>query len=167
MKERPAELPDPEKLRHQARAMRDAFRSVLLSSLSPQGRPEISYAPFVLDDEEAICIYVSELATHTRNLRVNPVASLMFIQDEGEVHNLFARERLVLHCNAEEVMGDAVPRLLERMEQELGKTVALLRSLPDFHLFRFSVETGSYIRGLGQAWPVLGNDLTMGELNGS
>jgi putative heme iron utilization protein len=146
--------------------MRDAFRSVLLSSLSPQGRPEISYAPFVLDDKEAICIYVSELATHTHNLRANPVASLMFIQDEGKAHNLFARERLVLHCRVEEVTGDAASHLLARMEQELGKTVALLRSLPDFHLFRFSVETGSYVRGFGQAWPVLGNDLTVGELKG-
>jgi len=52
------------------------------------------------------------------------------------------------------------------MEQELGNTVALLRSLPDFHLFRFSVEGGSYVRGFGQAWPVLGNDLAMGKLKG-
>lgn len=167
MKEQPSHQPDPEELRRDARALRDAFRSVLLSTLSPEMRPAISYAPYVLDDDEAVCIHVSELAHHTRNLLAHPVASLMFIAGEKESRNLFARERLILHCRAEEVRGEAAIPLLERMEERLGNTVALLRSLPDFHLFRFTVEEGSYIRGFGQAWPVKGNSLEIGELKRS
>ncbi len=164
MGKQPPSRSDPEDVRHHARALRNTFHSVLLSTLSPEMRPAISYAPFVLDDEEAVCILVSELADHTRNLLAHPVASLMFIANEQESRNLFARERLILHCSAEEVRGEAVLPLLERMEEKLGNTVALLRSLPDFHLFRFTVEAGSYIRGFGQAWQIKGNSLEIGGL---
>ncbi len=155
---------EQQQLQQVARALRDRCRSVLLATVSPAGEPEISYAPFILDDDEAICIYVSELAAHTRNLLANPRASLMFIQPEAEARNLFARERLVLQCRAGEVRGKEADRLLERMESAFGETVALLRSLPDFHLFRFQVEKGSYVRGFGQAWVVQGNRLVIGEL---
>ncbi len=148
-----------QQLQQSARALRDRCKSVLLATVSPEGVPEASYAPYILDDDEAICIYVSELAAHTRHLLANPRASLMFIQPEAEARNLFARERLVLQCRAEEVRGNEADSLLARMESLFGETVTLLRSLPDFHLFRFQVEEGSYVRGFGQAWKVRGNRL--------
>ena len=155
---------DQQQLQQSARALRDRCRSVLLATVSPAGEPEISYAPFILDEDEAICIYVSELAAHTRNLLADPGASVMFIQPEDEARNIFARERLVLRCEAGEVTGDEADGLLARMESAFGETVALLRSLPDFHLFRLQVEEGSYVRGFGQAWQVQGNRLEIGEL---
>ena len=154
----------PRALQRQARALRERFDTVLLATASSDGIPLISYAPFVLDDEEAVCIYVSELAGHTRNLADRPVASLMFIVDESQTLNPFARERLVLQCRAQEVRGKPARPLLERMEARFGSTMELLRTLPDFHLFRFQVENGSYVRGFGQAWSLEGNELKIAEL---
>ena len=155
---------DPEMLQRQACAFRDRFETVLLATVDADCVPGISYAPFVLDDDQAICIYISELAEHTRNLMNRPRASLMFISEEKDARNLFARERLVLQCHGEELRGEAARPILERMEACFGKTMELLRSLPDFHLFRFQVETGSYIRGFGQAWSLEGNGLKIREL---
>ncbi len=158
------EKSDPEKLQRQARALRDRHRTLLLATADAEGRPEISYAPYLLDDDQAFCVYLSELAPHTRNLLARPEAGVLFIQPEEEARNPFARERLVLRCRAEEVTGPAREPLLERMEARFGETLALLRSLPDFHLFRLRVEEGSYVRGFGQAWRLVGNALEIREL---
>jgi putative heme iron utilization protein len=152
---------DPEALQRQARALRDRSATVILATASPDGRPEASQAPWVADEQERPCIFISQLATHTRNLLANPRASLLFVEEESQSRNLHARERLVLQCRAEEMHGEAAGRLLDEMESAFGETVALLRSLPDFHLFRFRVEEGVYVRGFGQAWRVEGNELSI------
>jgi putative heme iron utilization protein len=150
---------DPAILQQEARNFRDGFQSVLIATASLKGDPDISYAPFVLNETGAICIYVSQLARHTQNLLECPTASLMFIAGEQDSRNLFARRRLILQCRAEPVTGVEAEPVLQQMQTQLGKTVELLRSLPDFLLFRFEVENGSYIRGFGQAWSLVGNDL--------
>ncbi len=152
------ETADAAQLRAEARALRDRHRTLLLATTGPEG-PEIGYAPCVLDEEEALCIFVSELAAHTRNLLAGSPAAVLFIEPEAEARNPFARRRLSLRCRAEEVTGETRERLLDRMEAAFGETVALLRGLPDFHLFRLQVESGSYVRGFGQAWKVSGNGL--------
>ncbi len=155
---------DPVELQRQARALRDRHRTLLLATADGEGHPEISYAPYLLDEEECFCIYLSELAAHTRNLLARPRAGVLFIQPEEEARNPFARERLVLHCRAEELAGEERETLLDRMERAFGETVSLLRSLPDFHLFRLRVETGSYVQGFGRAWSLEGNRLEILEL---
>lgn len=158
---------DPVILQQQARAFRDGFHSVLLATVSAQGEPDISYAPFVLDEKESICIFVSQLARHTQNLLVQPRVSLMFVAGEQESRNLFARQRLILQCAGEQVTGEEALPVLRQMEDELGKTVELLRSLPDFLLFRLNIESGSFIKGFGQAWSLTGNDLQVLQLRKS
>jgi len=155
---------DPKILQQQAQAFRDRFRSVLIATASPQGEPDISYAPFVLDESGRICVYISQLARHTRNLTAQPEASLMFIAPEQESRNLFARQRLILQCKARSVPMEEADSILLQMQAQFGKTVELLRSLPDFQLFRFDVKNGSFIKGFGQAWSLEGNDLQILEL---
>ncbi len=158
---------DPKILQQQARDFRDSFQSVLLATSSADGEADISYAPCVLDASESICVYVSQLARHTRNLLQRPSASLMFIASEQDSRNLFARQRLILQCRAEQVSEAEAEPVLQQMEAQLGNTIGLLRSLPDFLLFRFHVESGSYIKGFGQAWSLEGNDLRVLELRKS
>ena len=78
-------------------------QTLLLSTASTNGVPDISYAPFVRDQAGAFYIYVSEMACHTVNLLNNPQASLLFIQAESEARNLFARERAVLNCSVKAI----------------------------------------------------------------
>lgn len=156
--------PDNEQIHAEARAFRDRFRTLMLATCTPDGKPEASLAPFLLDDQERPCVYLSELAAHTANLLANPRASLLFAGDEAEARNPFARQRLTLHCRALELQGEKAEKILNEMEKAFGETVALLRALPDFHLFAFEVEEGSYIKGFGQAWALEGNRLDVSGL---
>ena len=128
-------------------------RTLQLATLSSGGDPESSYAPFVLVAGDFYC-FLSELASHTGNLRSNPGASLMVIEDETESRNLFARKRLCLSVFGQEIdreseLGRAI---LEQFRQRFDETFAVLEALPDFHLFQFKPKGGSLIRGFGQAW---------------
>ncbi len=150
-----------EELQAEATAFRDGFRSVLLATADSNARPDASYAPCALDDEGRIIVFISELASHTRNLHVNPRASLMFIADEGDSRNLFARRRLILSATAEPVPrdDDHWQTLMGILRERHGNTIDLLMQLPDFHLFRFTTTDGTWVRGFGQAFPVLNDRL--------
>ncbi|WP_293647610.1 HugZ family protein [Thiolapillus sp.] len=150
---------DPKVLQQQVQDFRAGFQSVLIATTSLEGEPDISYAPFVLDDSGRVCIYISQLARHTRNLLEQPRASLMFIAGEQDSRNLFARQRLILQCTARRVPEAEAEPVLQQMQARFGKTLELLRSLPDFLLFRLDVENGSFIKGFGQGWSLEGNGL--------
>ncbi|MGF1643050.1 MAG: HugZ family protein [Thiotrichales bacterium] len=161
-----AEKPSPEALQREAQTFRDEFRTVLLATCGPDGAPESSYSPFVLDEAQDVLIFVSDLAQHTRNLRANPRASLMFIANESDTTNLFARQRLILACQAEFVPPDAPQwrTSIESFEQKFGKMISVLRALPDFHLVRLRVDHGNYVRGFAQAYALSGKSLEVQHL---
>ncbi len=145
------------------RALQHASQTLLLSSLSAEGTPELSYAPYVKDDQGCFYIFISELAGHTRNLLQQPACSVMFIRDESKSRNLFARERLTYVCRAE-ALPDAAPdrsAMLDKLQTTFGETVTLLRQLADFRLFRLTPEQGRYVVGFGRAYRV---DPRSGEL---
>ncbi|SDX16003.1 HugZ family protein [Nitrosomonas communis] len=131
-------------------------KTLLLSTASTDGVPNISYAPFVRDDTGLYYIYVSELASHTVDLLNNPKASIMFICPESESHNLFARERAVLNCIVKEIIQDteAYTQRIQALQEKFGKVVSVLCALPDFHLFALRQESGRYVAGFGQAFAI-------------
>ena len=135
-------------------AFRCDFRTVLLATADRDGVPESSYAPYVADDEGHVWIFVSQLARHTANLLEIPRAGLLFIADERDSPNPFARRRLRYRCDAEafDVGSAAGSAALRHLEREFGAIVRTLRELPDFHLFKLSPRQGSYIEGFGAAW---------------
>ncbi len=139
-------------------------QTLLLSTATANGAPDISYAPFVQDQAGCFYVFVSELASHTANLLQNPQASVMFIRPESESHNLFARERAVFGCKAKEIPHDdeiyAVH--LQALSTKFGEVVNLLRSLSDFHLFALRPENGRYVIGFGRAYII---DMSNGSVH--
>lgn len=131
----------------------DQCASVQLATLSPEGEPEISYTPFIRH-EDTFFLFISQLARHTGNLLAHPLLSLLLIQDECHSKNIFARQRISLQAKADVVaINDALyQEVLDRFEHRHGNTVALLRTLPDFLLFRVQVLSGSFVQGFGQAF---------------
>ena len=111
-------------------------KTLLLSTVSEQGEPECSYAPYVRDQQGVFYIYVSDLAVHTKNMIHNQKVSILFIGPETETQNLFARERAVFNCSIREIQktDECFDKQLQQMKQQFGETVDLLRSLSDFHL---------------------------------
>jgi len=138
-------------------------QTLILSTVTEQGKPESSYAPYVRDKQGVFYIYVSELASHTQNMLKTATASILFIQPEKACKNLFARERVVFDCSVSEVQkqDECYYKQMLIMKGELGETVELLQSLPDFHLLALTPINGKYIAGFGKAFSI---DMDNGSL---
>lgn len=129
-----------------------SFRSVILGTVSPSGRPHTSYAPYI-NDAGNFYVYVSGLAQHAHTLRSGK-ASLLFIENEEQAKTIFARRRLSIDCEVSEIRPDQRNHkcLLDQLENRHGSTVKLLRALPDFLLFELSPAHASYVTGFGAAY---------------
>lgn len=145
-------------------------KTLSLATVSAEGISDIGYAPFVFDTENYFYIYVSELASHTRNLIDRPNASVMLIRPEADSSNLFARERLILQCKAQFIERSDVhfDRQLTVFYERFGHIMDLLKNLSDFHLVQLIPGQGRYIAGFGRAYAIdlRNNSLIPPEMNG-
>ncbi len=132
-----------------------------LSSIRPDGLPNISYAPYIRDEQGAYYIFVSQLASHTEDLLNNQIIAIMLTKDEQDTQQIFARTRLTYQCQVEKVSEseqDYQP-LLDQFATKFGNVVSVLRNLPDFILFRLVPESGRFVVGFGQAYRLAGESL--------
>jgi len=138
-------------------------QTLLLATVSARAEPECSYAPFVRDELKVFYIFVSELATHTKNMMDTQKASILFIKPEQETKDFFVRERVIFDCSISEIKQDdeLYDRQLGLMKDQFGETVELLRGLPDFHLLALTPVKGRYIAGFGKAFMI---DMADGSL---
>ena len=129
-------------------------KTLILSTVSFKGKPEISYAPFVRGEDGTFYIFISELAHHTANLRANPACAILFAALESETKNLFARERALLNCEAAELTKEsaAYDYWLDRLQERFGNTVDVIRRLSDFHLFSLTPHSGQYTAGFAMSF---------------
>lgn len=132
-------------------------KTVILSTVSQQGDPNASYAPFVMHQND-FYILISGLAKHTSNLLSTGRCHAMFIADEKDSVNLFARKRVSYACEVSIVArnDELANTLLEKLLDRFGPTIGTLASLPDFQLIRLSPGSGVWVRGFAQAIPIQG-----------
>lgn len=144
-------------------------QTLLLSTASATGFPDMSYAPFVRDESGCFNILISELAAHTGNLMSNPHASVMFIRPESESNNLFARERVIFDCTVKEIdrSDGGYSTQLMALQEQFGDIVEVLRALSDFHLFALAPVSGRYVAGFGQAFTINIKDGSLSTLRKS
>lgn len=137
------------------KALCEQFRTVLMATCTPDGVPEVSYTPYVIEDGR-LYVFVSELSLHTGNLLSNPKASLLFIEDEDKSSNLHARKRVTFSCSVSEVDKETPEweLVLTQMERRFGEIISVLKSLPDFHLFAMDTEVAVIVRGFADAHTV-------------
>lgn len=136
------------------------FKTVILGTLSATVEPEASYAP-VLQKDGKFYIYVSELAKHTHNLLENKKLTLLFIEDEQDAENIFARKRATLRSEAKHIARDCEGwnDLMDAYGEHLGETARNLRELQDFHLFELTPLNATFVRGFAQAYQLNGDQL--------
>lgn len=142
-------------------------KTLLLATVNPDGIPENSYAPYVQDEQGCFYIFVSQLAGHTRNLQMGTDCSVLFIRDEQESRNLYARERVSFRCAVKQVEAadTRYNGMLDRLEEVQGQTVVMLRSLPDFLLFQLKPTSGNYVVGFGKAFAVSPEDFSLTHID--
>jgi len=131
------------------------FQTVLMATSTPQGLPEISYSPYVIVDK-VLYVFLSDLSLHTGNLKSNPHASLLFIEDESASENLHARRRVTYRAEVTLVSRDDPDwkNVLSQMEKRFGEIIPVLKSLTDFHLFAMRTDDAVLVRGFADAHPV-------------
>lgn len=136
-------------------------KTLHLSSLTNEGKPNASYAPFVTDNKGCFYIFISGLASHTQDLLSNPIASILLIRDEQDSKQIFARQRASYQCDVEIVDRESADFnvILDQMEDRFGNVVTLLKGLSDFILFRFRPYQGQFVMGFGKAYKLKGDGL--------
>jgi hypothetical protein len=152
---------DLDSIRREYLALRDQCHGALLATLEADQTPSASYAPLVWLDGRGY-LFLSDLAGHTRNLRSCPALGPLLIEGEDSSANAFARRRITLQGEACVVEREdaSFATVLAEFHRRFGQVMALLESLPDFHLFRLELRRGRYIRGFGQAYELSGEGLT-------
>ena len=137
------------------------FRSLQLSTIGKNGRPESSYAPFVVDQNNQFYIYISALARHTKNLLHDSRVGIMFIEPEEQAENIFARKRLTFDCDAEIVVRETQDwmRIMSLFDDIDGELMQTLRMLTDFQLIRLKANSGLFVKGFGKAYEISGEKM--------
>jgi len=140
---------------------KQSVKTLQLSTLTVEGKPNASYSPFVVDKQGNFYIFVSQLAGHTQDLLANQQASILLIQDEADTRQIFARRRISYQCDVESVSDESSDYLsmLNALEERFGNVVELLRTLPDFILFKLRPYKGQYVKGFGKAYKLVGDGL--------
>jgi len=137
------------------------YRSLQLSTIGKNGRPESSYAPFVADQNNQFYIYISALARHTKNLLHDSRAGIMLIEPEEQAENIFARKRLIFDCDAEIMVRESQDwmRIMSLFDDFASDLMQTLRMLTDFQLIRLKPNSGLFVKGFGKAYKISGEKM--------
>lgn len=144
----------------EVKEFRQERKTLQLATVDENGRPNVSYAPFV-QNQNGYFVLISQIARHARNLEVNPHASIMMIEDEDNAKLLFARKRLTFDAVATVVERNSEQwqQVITQMKERFGEIIDGLSQLEDFVLFNLKAEQGLFVKGFGQAYQVSGDDL--------
>jgi putative heme iron utilization protein len=139
-----------QELEHISKHFSDGFLSVSIASLTPEGTPYISYAPFV-KFENHYYIIISQMAKHYHNLKEHQDASIMFLEDESKAQSIFFRKRLSYEVDA--VFEDTNIEVIEAFKQRHGHMIDQLLTL-DFVIVRLKIKKGLLVLGAGRAYVI-------------
>lgn len=145
--------PEPE---NSLSELKEMMQSLFLSTVSAEGKPNGSYAPYITDEKGNFYIFVSQLASHTGDLLNNPQLSVLLVEDEQDARQLFARKRASYYCHSSVIEKSATnyEALMDLFETRFSSMISLLRTLPDFILFKLEVQSGSFVNGFAQAYEI-------------
>ncbi|AFY57262.1 putative heme iron utilization protein [Rivularia sp. PCC 7116] len=139
----------------------NTVRTVVLGTVSADNMPNVSYAPFVIDEAKNIYVFVSKLSIHAYNLQANPIASLMLIEDENKSKQIFARRRLTYSCKATTVDRNSTEWdcIVNKFEKRFGNIVYIIHNLPDINIIKFTPYEGLFIMNFGSIYKIKSDDL--------
>lgn len=139
----------------------EAIKSVILGSVDSQGQPLASYAPYVMDEHRHIYVMLSGMSPHSQNLETTAKVSALFIEDEAQAKNVFARKRLTFDCAVAIIPPSdrRFDQIADAMYERHGAMVERLRLMPDFRLFELIPQGGRLVMGFGAAFEISGEHL--------
>jgi putative heme iron utilization protein len=132
----------------------ETFQTLVMASLTPEGEAHASTAPYVRVGND-FYILISTVAQHGRNLLTSPNISLLFVEDESQCVQPFARKRVTIEAVGSEISreDELFTRVIERFKAHFdAELVTSLAQMGDFHLFKLSPKSGSVVMGFGRAY---------------
>ena len=146
----------------------ETFQTLVMASITPDVGPHASTAPYVRVEND-FYILISTVAQHGRNLLSSPNVSLLFVEDESQCVQPFARKRVTIEAVASELSRDdeAYSIVIERLKAHFdAELVTSLTQMGDFHLFKLSPKSGSVVMGFGRAYRLDENLEVMTQIMG-
>lgn len=139
----------------------NSVRTVVLGTVSETGIPNVSYAPFIIDEAKNIYIFVGKFSIHNYNLQANGKASVMLIEDETKSKQIFARRRLTYSCNATNIEKNSTEwdYIASQFDKRFGNIVCIFRNLPDINIVKFSPYEGLFVMDFGMAYKISSDNL--------
>jgi hypothetical protein len=134
--------------------LRDTLKTIQLATVSTAGEPDCSVAPYVATPEGDLLTYISNLSLHTANLRADPRATVLLIEDESTASHLLARRRLTLATRATFIAREheSFAPGMAALRERFGPVMEHLEKMHDFHLVRLAPERARLVAGFGQAY---------------
>lgn len=137
------------------------FKSVVLGTQGSNGYPFSSYAPFYYDGT-VVYVFISNMATHAKNMQVTAKASAFFVEDESITENIFKRKRISLQCDVEKISRDS-EQFESIMKDFQAKhpdgTLSILMGMNDFNLYALTPIYGEATFGFGEAYNIAGENM--------
>lgn len=135
-------------------------KTIVLATLDKDHNPNVSYAPFVINNGE-YQVLISTIARHARNLQDVPKVSLMLLEDESKSREIYARRRLTFDASARilERHSPEWENAIQALQARHGEIVDNLAKLEDFKVFCFTPEQGLFVKGFGKAFQVSTDEL--------
>jgi len=137
------------------------YQSVVLGTQGSNGYPFSSYAPFYYDGEQ-VYIFISNIATHAKNIQAISQASAFFIEDESKSENIFARKRISLQCDVTSISrdGETFNTVMENFQHKFdANMVTMLMGMKDFNLYALKPIYGEATFGFGEAYHIGGEKM--------
>ena len=137
------------------------FQSTVLGTQGANGYPFSSYAPFYYDGE-VVYVFISDIATHAKNMQATPKASAFFIEDESITSNIFKRKRISLQCDVERIerSEEKFQTIMDNFQEKFdGGTLTMLMGMGDFNLYALRAIYGEATFGFGEAYNIGGEKM--------
>jgi hypothetical protein len=141
-------------------------QSIMISTKDKEGKLHVSYSPVVFQAEKAYC-YMSTIAQHARNLNANAEASIMWIADESDSKQIFARGRVTFDASTKTLSSEQQENIHPKFVERFGDIVDRFKEMADFSVYEFSLDQGRLVLGFGQAFDVQAGSLDVAHVGGS
>ena len=138
----------------------EPYQSVVLGTQGSNDYPFSSYAPFYYDGEK-VYIFISNIATHAKNMQEISKCSAFFIEDESTSQQIFARKRISLQCNVTSIQRNdtSFEPIMKAFVSKQGATLTMLMGMSDFNLYALTPIYGEATFGFGEAYNVGGEKM--------
>jgi len=132
------------------------IQSVLLSTVSKEGEPFVSYSPFVEDDEGNFYVFISTAVNHSHNMSATKKAHIMFLEDESATEHIYARRRMYFTADASafDENDEREEKIHDLFKNRFGDKVSFFSMMKDSRFYKLSPREGNFVLGFGAAYKI-------------